>query len=83
MLALNIWEILREFGEILGKYRILDERSMGSIGITLSFAFFSIFYSVVIQNCYRYKSCFLCVNMHYCNLADIVIFQKSIFYKIP
>ena len=31
MLALNIGEILREFGEILGKYRILDERSMGSI----------------------------------------------------
>ena len=33
MLALNIGEILREFGEILGKYRILDERSMGSIGL--------------------------------------------------
>ena len=32
MLALNIGEILREFGKILGKYRILDERSMGSIG---------------------------------------------------
>ena len=35
MLALNIGEILREFGEILGKYLILDERSMGSIGLTL------------------------------------------------
>ena len=35
MLALNIGEILREFGEILGKYRILDERSMGSIGLSL------------------------------------------------
>ena len=34
MLALNIGEILREFGEILGKYRILDERFMGSIGLT-------------------------------------------------
>ena len=33
MLALNIGEILRESGEILGKYRILDERSMGSIGL--------------------------------------------------
>ena len=33
MSALNIGEILREFGEILGKYRILDERSMGSIGL--------------------------------------------------
>ena len=33
MLALNIGEILREFGEFLGKYRILYERSMGSIGL--------------------------------------------------
>ena len=32
LLALNSGEILREFGEILGKYRILDGRSMGSIG---------------------------------------------------
>ena len=32
-LALNSGEILREFGEILGKYRILDARSMGSKGL--------------------------------------------------
>ena len=30
LLALNSGEILREFGEILQKYRILDERSVGS-----------------------------------------------------
>ena len=29
ILALNSGEILREFGEILGKYRILDGRSVG------------------------------------------------------
>ena len=33
LLALNLGEILREFGEILGKYRILDESSVGSKGI--------------------------------------------------
>ena len=31
VVALNFGEILREFGEILGKYRILDGRSPGSI----------------------------------------------------
>ena len=30
--ALDFGEILREFGEILGKHRILDGRSMGSKG---------------------------------------------------
>ena len=34
-LALNFGEILREFGEILGKYRILDGRSVGSKGLRL------------------------------------------------
>ena len=33
LLALNLEEILREFGEILGKYRILDESSVGSKGL--------------------------------------------------
>ena len=33
MLALNFGEILREFGEILGKYRIMDGRSVGSKGL--------------------------------------------------
>ena len=28
-------EILREFGEILGKYRMLDGRSPGSIGLNI------------------------------------------------
>ena len=32
ILALNSGEILREFGEILGKYRILEGRSVGSKG---------------------------------------------------
>ena len=31
--ALNFGEIFREFGEILGKYRNLDGRSLGSIGL--------------------------------------------------
>ena len=31
--ALNLGGILREFGEILGKYRIFDERPLGSIGL--------------------------------------------------
>ena len=31
--ALNFGGILREFGEILGKYRILDGRPLGSIGL--------------------------------------------------
>ena len=35
--TLNIGEILREFGEILGKYRILDDKSMGSIGSRKSY----------------------------------------------
>ena len=35
MVALNFGEILREFGEILGKYRILDGKSPGSIGLKL------------------------------------------------
>ena len=35
MLALNFGEILREFGQILGKYRIWDRRSMGSKGMVL------------------------------------------------
>ena len=30
----NFGEILREFGEILGKYRNLDGRSLGSIGLS-------------------------------------------------
>ena len=34
IVALNFEEILREFREILGKYRILDGRSRGSIGIS-------------------------------------------------
>ena len=34
ILALNSGENSREFGEILGKYRILDVRSVGSKGIT-------------------------------------------------
>ena len=38
MITLNIGEILREFGEILGKYRMLDERFMGSIGLNVSIA---------------------------------------------
>ena len=33
IVALNFGEILKEFGEILGKYRILDGRSPGSIGL--------------------------------------------------
>ena len=33
--TLNFGEILREFGEILGKYRILDDRSVGSIGLMI------------------------------------------------
>ena len=33
LLALNLGEILREFEEILGKYRILDESSVGSKGL--------------------------------------------------
>ena len=32
VLALNLVEILREFGEILGKYRLLDESSVRSKG---------------------------------------------------
>ena len=31
--ALNFGGILREFGEILGKYRMLDGRPLGSIGL--------------------------------------------------
>ena len=43
IVALNFGEILREFGEILGKYRILDGRSPGSIGAKLnSSRFFSL-----------------------------------------
>ena len=34
MLALNFREFFREFGEILGKYSILDGRSVGSKGLT-------------------------------------------------
>ena len=30
VLARTLGEILREFGEILGKYRILDDSSLGS-----------------------------------------------------
>ena len=30
----NLGEILREFGEILGKYRILDDSSLGSKGLS-------------------------------------------------
>ena len=33
VLAQNLGEILREFGEILGKYRILDDSSLGSKGL--------------------------------------------------
>ena len=33
ILALNFGEILREFGEILGKYRMLDVKSVGSKGL--------------------------------------------------
>ena len=33
VLARNLGEILREFGEILGKYRILDNSSLGSKGL--------------------------------------------------
>ena len=33
LLALNLGEILREFEEILGKYRILDESSVGCKGL--------------------------------------------------
>ena len=33
ILAPNLGEILREFGEILGKYRILDDSSLGSKGL--------------------------------------------------
>ena len=40
LLALNLGEILREFGEILRKYRILDESSVGSKGLT-KFKFFA------------------------------------------
>ena len=36
ILALNFGEILREFGDILGKYRRLDGRSVGSIGLNLT-----------------------------------------------
>ena len=36
VLARNLGEILREFGEILGKYRILDDSSLGSKGLNLS-----------------------------------------------
>ena len=32
LFAVNFGEILREFGENLGKYRILEVRSLGSIG---------------------------------------------------
>ena len=35
VLARNLWEILKEFGEILGKYRILDDSSLGSKGISM------------------------------------------------
>ena len=35
LLALNLGEILREFEEILGKYRILDESSVGSKGLKI------------------------------------------------
>ena len=38
MITLNIRKILREFVEILGKYRILDERFTGSIGLNVSIA---------------------------------------------
>ena len=38
VLARNLWEILREFGEILGKYRILDDSSLGSKGLNFSLA---------------------------------------------
>ena len=33
ILALTFGDILREFGEILGKYRMLNRRSMGSKGL--------------------------------------------------
>ena len=33
VLARILGEILREFGEILGKYRILDDSSLGSKGL--------------------------------------------------
>ena len=33
ILALSFGEILREFGEILGKYRMLNGRSVGSKGL--------------------------------------------------
>ena len=33
MLDLSFGEILREFGEILGKYRMLNGRSVGSKGL--------------------------------------------------
>ena len=33
MVALNFEEILKEFGEILGKHRIWDGRSVGSKGL--------------------------------------------------
>ena len=44
VLARNLGEILREFGEILGKYRILDDSSLGSKGLIfpLRWASFSI-----------------------------------------
>ena len=36
VLARTLGEILREFGEILGKYRILDDSSLGSKGLMSS-----------------------------------------------
>ena len=33
VLARNLGQILREFGEILGKYRILDDSSLGPKGL--------------------------------------------------
>ena len=32
VLAIHLGEILKEFGEILGKYHLLDESSVGSKG---------------------------------------------------
>ena len=35
VLARNLGEILREFGEILGKYHILNDSSLGSKGLNV------------------------------------------------
>ena len=86
VLARNLGEILREFGEILGKYHILDDSSLGAKGLSDNFGcsgalslnisdHLPIF---VVRKKERIKKVFECIKGRTYKHYDMKIFQDVI-----